>query len=185
VSATRLLVLGVVRAIGQTHGYQARRALLTWGVERWANIRPGSIYHALKKLAAEGLLESLEPESGGRGPDRTLYRVTEAGEGEFFLLLDKSLADGDALALNAALCFVTALPRENVRYLLNTRIRKVEGARAINEHLLENSDAMGKPAHIREMFDFWLHTTNGELTWLRAFVARIEAGQYTFADDSG
>jgi DNA-binding PadR family transcriptional regulator len=184
VSATRLLVLGVVRALGATHGYQVRRALLSWSADRWANIRPGSIYHALKKLAGEGLLESLDTESGDGGPDRTRYRVTDAGIGEFFMLLDKSLVEGDSLALNAALPFVTTLERKNALYLLTTRIRKIEGVRGMNQHLLETSDAMGKPPHVREMFDFWVHIVDGELTWLRAFVARVEAGEYVFADDS-
>ena len=46
-SATRLLVLGVVRMFGRAHGYQVRRELLTWSADEWANVQPGSIYHAL------------------------------------------------------------------------------------------------------------------------------------------
>jgi DNA-binding PadR family transcriptional regulator len=56
-SATRLLVLGVVRMYGRAHGYQVRRELLTWSADKWANVQPGSIYHALKKMTAEDLLD--------------------------------------------------------------------------------------------------------------------------------
>ena len=56
VSATRLLVLGVVRIMQPVHGYDVRRELLSWGVEESANIKPGSIYSALKVLHKDGLI---------------------------------------------------------------------------------------------------------------------------------
>lgn len=61
-SATRLLVLGVVRMYGRAHGYQVRRELLSWSADKWADVQPGSIHHALN------LLEQIdvEPGDGGR-----------------------------------------------------------------------------------------------------------------------
>lgn len=59
-SATRLLVLGMVRLYGRAHGYRIGSALESWGAHEWANIKWGSIYHALKKMTAERLLESTE-----------------------------------------------------------------------------------------------------------------------------
>ena len=44
---TRMLVLGAVRIFGPANGYQLRRELLSWEVERWAHIKPGSIYSML------------------------------------------------------------------------------------------------------------------------------------------
>lgn len=38
---TRILVLGVVRIFGPANGYQLRRELLSWEVERWAHLNPG------------------------------------------------------------------------------------------------------------------------------------------------
>src|ERR1700754_4752848 len=76
VSATRLLVLGVVRMHGRAHGYQVRRDLLTWSADKWANVAPGSIYHALKKMAREKLLEEVHEGGEARGPDRTAYQLT-------------------------------------------------------------------------------------------------------------
>src|SRR5918994_17644 len=67
VSATKLLVLGIVHLSGGAHGYQVRSELQSWGAESWAKIKPGSIYHALKKAAADGLLtEHAEPGNSGR-----------------------------------------------------------------------------------------------------------------------
>ncbi|WP_425570628.1 PadR family transcriptional regulator [Nonomuraea rosea] len=61
--------------------YQVRSELQSWRAEIWAKIKPGSIYHALKKAAADGLLtEHAEP--GNSGPERVLYRATARGRDE-------------------------------------------------------------------------------------------------------
>ncbi|NUT10617.1 MAG: PadR family transcriptional regulator, partial [Nonomuraea sp.] len=54
-SATRLLVLGVVRLHGRAHGYLVGSELESWEAGQWAGLRSGSIYHALRQLAKEGL----------------------------------------------------------------------------------------------------------------------------------
>ncbi|MBE1582569.1 PadR family transcriptional regulator [Nonomuraea angiospora] len=59
-SATRLLVLGVVRLHGQAHGYLVGSELESWEAGQWAGLRSGSIYHALRQLAKEGLLDTSE-----------------------------------------------------------------------------------------------------------------------------
>ncbi len=42
-SATRLLILGVMLKKPPIHGYDVRRELEMWGAEQWANIAYGSI----------------------------------------------------------------------------------------------------------------------------------------------
>ena len=54
---TRLLVLGAVRFMQPTYGYDVRRELLSWGVEEWANIKPASIYSALRTLNKDGFID--------------------------------------------------------------------------------------------------------------------------------
>ena len=76
-STTRMLVLALVRWLEPVHGYEVRRELVSWNVEEWANIAPGSIYHALRKLTEEGLLEEVATEKVAGRPARTLYRTTK------------------------------------------------------------------------------------------------------------
>ena len=86
-SATRLLILGVLRHKQPTHGYDVRRELEAWQAERWANIAYGSIYFALNKMAEEGLVEVVDTDQVGKRPARTTYTITAAGEAEFQRLL--------------------------------------------------------------------------------------------------
>ncbi|MFC0114534.1 PadR family transcriptional regulator [Kibdelosporangium aridum] len=190
-SATRLLVLGAVRMRGEAHGYQVRQDLLLWAADQWANVKPGSIYHALKKLAADGLLEEVSTEESELGPDRVVYRITPQGEGEFFFLLNKGIAEtetGPAM-FNAALPFITTLERGNLIFLLKSRIQQTKAGADSTRLLIDNTIApiegqLGKPPHVREMFTYWLVTIEAELNWLQDLVTRIEAGEYTFTGES-
>jgi len=190
VSATRLLVLGVVRMYGTAHGYQVRRELLTWSADKWANVAPGSIYHALKKMATEQLLEVASTEGHPGGPDRTAYRLTVAGETEFQHLLGKYLAENDDSAqgsyrLAAAVVFLPALPRVKALSMLKHRLTQVAGHRATAQDLLDNGTTWGQPEHVEELYRLWVNAIDAQEAWLRGVIDRLESGRYSMADDEG
>ncbi|GAA2784318.1 PadR family transcriptional regulator [Saccharopolyspora taberi] len=183
-SATKLLVLGVVRMHGRAHGYQVRRELLSWSADKWANVRPGSIYNALRRLTADGLLAADESEPGAAGPERTTYRLTPDGETELDTLLRRTLLDPDCgIAVSAAIPFLPFLRRKELIDLLRHRRVRSRAALSTTEHLVEGNDEMGKPAHVRELFRLWAVSIEGDLRWIDELVERLEAGEYRLADD--
>src|SRR5690606_16766220 len=125
-SATKLLVLGIVHLSGGAHGYQVRSELQGWGAEIWAKIKPGSIYHALKKAAADGLLtEHAEP--GSSGPDRVLYRATARGRDEIVELVRDGLRrTHDPTMLDAAITMLPMLTRADAIAHVNERVARLE-----------------------------------------------------------
>jgi DNA-binding PadR family transcriptional regulator len=188
VSATRLLVLGVVRIHGKAHGYQVRRELLNWSADKWANVAPGSIYHALKQMTKEGLLELVDVESAEAGPERTGYRLTLDGEKEFQLLLAKAIAEVDldannVYALYAAVTFMTALPRKRAVSLFRHRITQLEGQRATATELITEGAGWGQPAHVSELYRVWLAHVDAAIGWVGGLVKRLEEGEYVMFDD--
>jgi len=186
VSATRLLVLGVVKLAGQAHGYQVRRELLEWGADRWANCQPGSIYHALKKAARDGMLEAVG-ETSEVGPDRTCYRLTALGEEEFSHLLRQALTDPDPKnqTVAAALSFLPLLSRDEAIRLLGFRIRMLEsevtGLRSVGTAL----PMAGRPEHVVEHFHYWIALREAEIRWAQDLVDRLANGTYTMAGEAG
>ena len=139
-STIRLLVLGAVRQHGRAHGYQVRSDLEYWGAHEWSNAKPGSIYHALKQMAKQGVLLAHEvaPSTVG-GPPRTEYELTEAGREEYFRLLREALSSYDQKTdvMSAALGFMVDLPRAEVVALLRERLAKLAGWRAsVTEYYL-------------------------------------------------
>ncbi|MFF2523978.1 PadR family transcriptional regulator [Streptomyces liangshanensis] len=185
-SAIRLLVLGAVRQHGRAHGYQVRNDLEYWGAHEWSNAKPGSIYHALKQMAKQGVLLAHEvaPSTAG-GPPRTEYEITAAGHEEYFKLLRESLTayDQNVDVLSAALGFVLDLPRAEVVGLLRRRVAAIEAWRdAVTEHYVPEAgpEQLG---HIGEIMNLWVHTADTGAEWTRGLIARIEGGAYTFAGE--
>ncbi|MEU7412305.1 PadR family transcriptional regulator [Streptomyces sp. NPDC042638] len=185
-SAIRLLVLGAVRQHGRAHGYQVRSDLEYWGAHEWSNAKPGSIYHALKQMAKQGLLRAHEiaPSTAG-GPPRTEYEITDSGEEEFFRLLRESLVSYDQKTdvQSAALGFLVELPRAEVLELLRDRLRRIGRWRdSVTEHYVPEGGP-GQLGHIGEIMHLWIRTADSDEDWTRGLIARLEAGAYTFAGE--
>ncbi|WP_149184522.1 PadR family transcriptional regulator [Streptomyces sp. TRM49041] len=185
-SAIRLLVLGAVRQHGRAHGYQVRNDLEYWGAHEWSNAKPGSIYHALKHMAKQGLLRAHEtaPSTAG-GPPRTEYEITDQGTEEFFTLLREALTAYDQKpdSLTAALGFLVDLPREEAVALLRQRIEGLERWRStVTEHYTPEGGP-GQLGHIGEIMNLWLHQADAGAAWTRGLIDRIEGGAYTFAGE--
>ena len=188
-STTRLMVLGVVRILQPAHGYLLRQELLSWDVQTWANVQPGSIYSALRTLTASGFLEEVGSQPTGSKAARTAYRLAATGEAEFLRLLREHLWQVDTIDgswLMAGLSFMWALPRQEVRDALASRVTHLESLAVANKAgagaALKNPEV---PDHVQELFLVSAARVRGELTWTRAAIGRIERGDYHFADEPG
>ncbi|MDH6626514.1 DNA-binding PadR family transcriptional regulator [Streptomyces sp. LBL] len=185
-SAIRLLVLGAVRQHGRAHGYQVRNDLEYWGAHEWSNAKPGSIYHALKQMAKQGLLVAHEiaPSTAG-GPPRTEYEITEAGTEEYLSLGRQYLTAYDQRPdmLAAALGFMVDLGREEVLSLLEERVRSIEAWRTSVTEYYTPEEGPGQLGHISEIMNFWVHSADTGAEWTRGLVERIRGGAYTFAGE--
>ncbi|MEU0816993.1 PadR family transcriptional regulator [Streptomyces mirabilis] len=185
-SAIRLLVLGAVRQHGRAHGYQVRNDLEYWGAHEWSNAKPGSIYHALKQMAKQGLLlaHEIAPSTAG-GPPRTEYEITDQGTEEYFTLLRRSLTAYDQKPdiLSAALGFMVDLGRAETLELLRERVRAIEEWRKSVTGYYTPEDGPGQIGHIGEIMNFWVHSADSGAQWTRGLIERIQGGAYTFAGE--
>ncbi|WP_165986370.1 PadR family transcriptional regulator [Streptomyces sp. YIM 98790] len=186
-SVMRLLVLGAVRQRGRAHGYQVRADLELWGAHEWSTAKPGSIYHALKQLARQGLLlaHGTAPSTAG-GPPRTEYELTEAGEQAYLSLLREALRAHDEKTdvLTAAVGLIVDLPRQEVITLLKERVAALDGWREeVERHWTPESGDLDEWGHIGEVMRLWTHTAESRAAWTRGLVERLERGAYVFAGE--
>jgi len=125
--AVRLLVLGTLSTHGPMYGHQIRRVAEMINVEAWSEIRPGSLYHALHQLEAEGLIEAVRTERQGRLPARTVYAVTAEGSTELHVLRERGLREihSPRDPFDVALWVAVGLPAAELEFILRQRLEAI------------------------------------------------------------
>jgi DNA-binding PadR family transcriptional regulator len=178
-SATRLLILGVLRFKQPTHGYEVRRALEAWQAERWANIAYGSIYFALNKMAEEGLVEAVDTGEAARGPARIPYVVTPAGEAEFQRLLREYWWEPRVVIdpFQVALAFMTELPRDELRAALRHRADTARAKAEELEAVIRAKRDSGTPRHVMENMRLAAYHVETDARWAEEASAKVERGE--------
>ncbi|MFG1650483.1 PadR family transcriptional regulator [Micromonospora sp. NPDC049275] len=174
-----MMILGLVRWMQPVHGYDVRRELLSWSADKWANVQPGSIYHALRKLTEEGLLRAVATEQVGARPARTTYEVTTKGEDEFETLLRNfwwNLSEpSDPFAV--AFSFLPAMPRAEAAAALRNRANLLRaGVESMRASLESDWVRNRKPVHVGWMFELWAVRAEAEMGWCERIAERIDSG---------
>src|SRR3954451_15219690 len=129
---TRMLLLGAVALFEPVNGYQIRRELLSWQVDRWAHTNPGSIYHGLAALAGQGFLRRHDLVDGGR--EVAVYELTDDGRAELRRLMVEALETVNPYersGFTAAFSMLPLLDRADVVRSLTAR--RVELERTVAE----------------------------------------------------
>ncbi|MFE3203315.1 PadR family transcriptional regulator [Embleya sp. NPDC055664] len=185
-SAIRLLILGAVRQHGRAHGYQVRNDLEFWGAHEWSNAKPGSIYHALKQMAKQGLLvaHDVAPSTVG-GPPRVEYEINDRGTEEYFTLLREALRSHEQKTdvLSAGIGFIVDLPRAEAVALLEERVAGLQRWRSSVTEYYTPAEGLEQLGHIGEIMNMWVHSADAGAAWTRGLIERIESGAYTFAGE--
>jgi DNA-binding PadR family transcriptional regulator len=187
-SATRLLVLGAIKIMQPVHGYEVRRELVSWRLEERANVKPGSIYGAIRTLERDGAIAVHARDEGEDRPDRTSYVITGEGEKEFALMLREAwwTVKPPVEPLIPALTLMGYLPREELIRAMQARIGTLESSLEALGYMRASikdgaTGADGEiPEHVREIVDFISARDRSELEWSREFQRRLRAGTYRF-----
>lgn len=121
---TRLFVLGALAKHGPMYGHQLRRDARMDRADLWSDVRPGSLYGALHRLAAEGLIEPLRTEQDGNLPARTVYQITAEGQRELRALRAEALQEVGLRPdpVDLALAMSGDLAEETLRGYVDDRI---------------------------------------------------------------
>lgn len=173
-----MMILGLVQWMQPVHGYDVRRELLSWSADKWANVQPGSIYHALRKLAEEQLLRAVATEQVGARPARTTYEITEKGVAEFQALLHGnwwSIATPPDPFM-AAFSFLPALPRSEAVAALRNRAAQLEAANKLLQSAIDSDWAQHKPTFVSWMWELSIGRSAAEIRWCERIAQLIESG---------
>ncbi|MFD4405130.1 PadR family transcriptional regulator [Nocardia sp. NPDC058499] len=130
--------------------------------------KPGSIYHALKQMAKEGLLieHEIAPSAVG-GPPRVEYEINDQGTEEYYTLLREALSSHEQKfeALTAGLSFIVDLSRAEAITLLEQRIAGLEQWRSGVTEYYRPEDGPRQLGHIGEIMKLWVHSADAGAQW--------------------
>ena len=187
---TRMLVLGVARIFEPANGYQLRRELLSWQVEEWAHVNPGSVYSMLATLTKQGMLDRHDLAAREDARPIAVYTTTEAGRVE----LKKLISDGittitsfDQTGVYAALSLIVGMfTREETIALLERREAAAKDWLDNSTKLIAEVQAStGTPPHVASLVGFGAAMEAAGLDWLSDFTARVKAGEFEFFGEPG
>jgi DNA-binding PadR family transcriptional regulator len=161
------------------HPYQIERVIRERHKE-WAMGKTRSLYHAVDRLVADGLIEPLETSREGRRPERTVYEITDLGREEqqawLIDLFEEPVSEHPLFLI--ALSFLAYLPSPTALEALRVRAVALEGQIASVEvwiRALHQELRLPRPVTIETELFLALH--RAELQWVRSIVAEIESGK--------
>jgi DNA-binding PadR family transcriptional regulator len=174
-----LMALAILSAIVHRpmHPYEMAAALRGWGKDRDMEIKWGSLYTVVANMAKHGLLEQVESTRQGNRPERTVYRITEAGRAE---LVDwtrelLSVAEREFPRFRAGLSMLVVLPPDEVTSLLRQRLSALDDEIATLRAELER-DSADVPRLFLIESEYDLAIVTAEAAWVRSLLDELTAG---------
>ena len=165
------------------HPYEMAATMRRYGKERNIRLNYGSLYTVVNNLARHGFIEAMEAQRAGRRPERTVYRLTEAGQGE----LDDWMSELIAVPVKeypqfeAALAELAVLPPGQVLGLLRERIAALE--KAVQQERAELDEVRYLPRLFLLEAEYHLGMLEAELTWVRGLAGELADGTFPDQED--
>jgi len=176
---TNVLALAVLTTVAEQprHPYEIAQVLRERGKEHSIKINYGSLYTVVQSLEERGYLEAVSTERDGRRPERTVYGLTASGRIEMHDWLAELLGarQKEYPRFESALSLMCTLPPEEVRELLEQRLRHLDAANAGQRAMLEQLSTTLPRLFLVET-EFALHQDEAEAEWLRGFLKELADG---------
>ncbi|MFL6122483.1 PadR family transcriptional regulator [Actinophytocola sp.] len=172
---SNLLALAVLGTVVQRpmHPYEMASLLRERGKDEDMPIKWGSLYTVVRNLTKHGFLEVVDSRREGARPERTIYRITEAGLAELRDWTRELVATPrpEHPHFKAGLSMLAALTPDEAADALRARIAALEQAIAAQRA------ALAGHADIPELFlvedDYELTVRAAELAWVRELLERL------------
>ena len=172
-----LTVLGMLGG-GPLHPYAIQSRMKAWGKDRVVDVsQRATLYKAIERLRAAGLIAVTKTERDQRFPERTLYALTEEGlrVGREWLTEMLATPRNEFPEFPAALSFVFGLTADEAAAALDRRARLLRESIAAFD--LELHDESGPPRLFLLETEYVRAVTAAELEWVEKVVDDIRTGK--------
>ena len=160
------------------HPYEVAQTLRARAKEHSVRLNYGSLYTVVEALQQHGLIVAQETEREGRRPERTIYRLTDAGRMELIDWVSELLSTPakEFTRFEAGLSLAGVLPPEDVAALLTQRCRALEIAIAQDRSTLQFVQQQGLARLFVIEGEYLLAMREAELAWTRKLTDEIQSG---------
>ena len=163
------------------HPYEMLRLATERDKHSVVNIKRGSVYHAVERLQEAGLIEEQETSRDGRRPERTVYRLTEAGQDEVRSWMTDMLRrpKDEFPEFTTVVAFLPVLTTHEVAKALRQRLIVLDGT-------IGGLEATGRTigGRMPRVFlieeEYQLAMVRAERAWVAGVLADLESGRFSW-----
>jgi DNA-binding PadR family transcriptional regulator len=160
------------------HPYEVATTLRQRNKHESIRLNYGSLYSVVESLERRGLITAQQTARAGRLPERTVYRLTEAGQIELYDWLTEMVSTpvNEYPSFEAALSFLPALPPDDAAALLQERAARLEIELAQAHATRELVSKQGVPRLFWVEAEFRTRQREAELSYVRELAREISSG---------
>ncbi|GAB3399528.1 PadR family transcriptional regulator [Schumannella luteola] len=164
------------------HPYEMYQVLMQRSEDRLLKVRPGSLYHAVDRLARGGHVRATGTEREGNRPERTTYEITDAGSVALQARLSAMLGEyvNEYPVFPLAIGESHNLAPDAVATLLEARLAGLRQELADYHVGRQTVTAKGLPEAYWLDIDYKITLLQTEIEWHQATIARLQSGDLTW-----
>jgi DNA-binding PadR family transcriptional regulator len=171
------LAFAVLGSLGERpmHPYEISTQLRARGKDQSIKLNYGSLYSIVAALEKNGFIEAVETIREGNRPERTVYRITDAGQAEFTDWLTELIGtpSREFHPLEAGLAYLPGLKPDRVAELLEHRVKAVDTEIEQLTAMHEQMDSMEFPRIFWVESEFRLALLQAESAYVHRLVEEI------------
>ncbi|GAB3425876.1 PadR family transcriptional regulator [Flindersiella endophytica] len=182
---SNLMALAILSTLVQRpmHPYEIASMLRSHGKEQDMKIKWGSLYTVVQNLEKHEFIAQVESSREGARPERTIYRITDAGKEELEDWVRElvSTPEPELPRFKAALSVVAVLHPDELIRLLGQRLAQIdEELAAEREAHAKYNDEIPRLFLIEVEYD--LAIRQAEADWIRALLGELADGTFPGLD---
>ena len=147
-------------------------------MEETIKLNFGSLYHTVKALHRSGLIVPAETKREGRRPERTIYKLSEAGRSQFLNWVMELIRQPikEYSHFEAGLCFISHVTIEKAIALLEERVLTIEDELDSQRKLIGSLLESGLTRLSLLEIEHSLIVREAELQWTRRIIKDLRNG---------
>ena len=159
------------------HPYQMQRLLKDRHKDELLTLKRGSLYHAINRLLADGLIEATGTDRSGRRPERTTYRITPEGRRELLSIVRHmiEIPRHESSEFMAVMSFLLHLDQQDAAGRLELRANRMEEEIQTSATRLKSAQQRVERINLMES-EYLLAMRRAELKWVRGLIAELQSG---------